>query len=182
MAAMAQPDDNDHGDESSLCTSCALCCDGTLFGFVPVEADEVEAAGRLFALETFGDRTGFSQPCPHCTTGGCAAYGDRPRTCRSYACTTLKSMRNGEIDLAAARQRVSAVQQALAAMAAALGPDESVAAFRQRARAAPDFRTLSAENPRACMQLGLLQILLDRHFRKDGQKVMAAAGEAMTAD
>jgi Fe-S-cluster containining protein len=181
MAAMADNDDSALSDEGTLCTTCAMCCDGTLFGVVPVVKDEVDSVAHLFPLEVFGDQTGFTQPCQYCAQGGCAVYIDRPKTCRSYACVTLKAMRKGEIDFATARSRVTAVQQVLSTMAAAVGPEETVAAFRIRARNAPDFRTLSAENPKACMQLGILQILLDRHFRSDTQKIMAH-GDTMTAD
>jgi uncharacterized protein len=73
----------------ALCRSCGLCCDGSLFGRVSLEPDEVSGARKkhLRVLERGG---AFDQPCSALSTLGerraCSVYSDRPRACRAFAC------------------------------------------------------------------------------------------------
>jgi Fe-S-cluster containining protein len=75
-----------------LCGSCGLCCDGSLFGRVDLEPDEVEPAkrGRLRVLRS---EKGFEQPCAALSPSEhglaerhCSVYEDRPRSCRRFTC------------------------------------------------------------------------------------------------
>jgi hypothetical protein len=73
----------------ALCRSCGLCCDGSLFGRVPLEPSEVPIArkNRLPVLER---GNAFEQPCSALRAQGddhaCSAYSDRPRACRAFTC------------------------------------------------------------------------------------------------
>jgi Fe-S-cluster containining protein len=78
-------------DLATLCRSCGMCCDGSLFGRVGLEVEEVEVARkRLRVLE---NGRGFEQPC-HALVAlegergrrVCSMYADRPRACRRFAC------------------------------------------------------------------------------------------------
>jgi Fe-S-cluster containining protein len=81
------------GDLGTLCRSCGLCCDGSLFDRVGLGPDEVEPArrNRLRVLES---GKGFEQPCRALgRTGGaldencvCSIYDERPLSCRAFAC------------------------------------------------------------------------------------------------
>jgi hypothetical protein len=69
---------------ATLCRSCGLCCDGSLFGRVMLERGEI-APKRL--LRVFGDGRGFDQPCNALTSErSCAVYEERPRACRRFVC------------------------------------------------------------------------------------------------
>jgi hypothetical protein len=57
----------------TLCRSCGLCCDGSLFGRVTLQADEV----HLPVLE---------QPCAAHSSSACSIYAERPRACRAFTC------------------------------------------------------------------------------------------------
>lgn len=85
----------------SLCTSCGLCCDGTLFTLFALEPDEdavpLEAAGARFIQS--GDFREGSQPCAALGCGGCTVYAHRPRTCRGFRCLLLKQLESGKVDL-----------------------------------------------------------------------------------
>jgi Putative zinc- or iron-chelating domain len=76
---------------ATLCQSCALCCDGSLFGRVDLEPDEVDSARRN-RLPIVPSGKAFEQPCAALVTGAggsglrCAIYDERPRSCRRFVC------------------------------------------------------------------------------------------------
>jgi Putative zinc- or iron-chelating domain len=80
-------------DLTRLCQSCGLCCDGSLFGRVGLQGDDVERArrGRLRVLES---GNAFEQPCSALTgheagidgRRRCSIYDERPRSCRRFVC------------------------------------------------------------------------------------------------
>jgi Fe-S-cluster containining protein len=76
-----------------LCQSCGLCCDGSLFGRVDLESEEVERARKL-RLKVVPSGKTFEQPCSALVTSGsddrarrsCSIYDERPLSCRRFAC------------------------------------------------------------------------------------------------
>lgn len=86
----------------NLCISCGMCCDGTLFVWAPLCAED--KAGQLDSF-TVGDdpqKGGphFDLPCPHLHDRKCALYQSwRPRICHTFRCKTLRRFEAGEIDL-----------------------------------------------------------------------------------
>ena len=80
-----------------LCLSCGLCCDGTLFGVVPLARDEVQLAERA-SLPIHRDeaKVGLKQPCGALVEGCCTIYAHRPKRCLSYRCQVLKRFASGE--------------------------------------------------------------------------------------
>lgn len=72
-------------DLTTLCRSCGLCCDGALFGRVPLDGDEV-ASARKNRLHVLDSGKAFEQPCAALSEQGCSIYGTRPRACRKFVC------------------------------------------------------------------------------------------------
>ncbi|MEZ4406374.1 MAG: YkgJ family cysteine cluster protein [Polyangiales bacterium] len=70
----------------SLCRACGLCCDGSLFGRVPLAEREVEVARRL-RLPVVGGKA-LAQPCA-AFHRDCEVYEDRPAACRAFACALV---------------------------------------------------------------------------------------------
>jgi Fe-S-cluster containining protein len=74
---------------ATLCRSCGLCCDGSLFGRVPLTAEELPAA-RKNRLRVVPSGAAFEQPCASLARGersfDCATYGERPGACRRFTC------------------------------------------------------------------------------------------------
>jgi Fe-S-cluster containining protein len=67
-----------------LCVSCGLCCDGSLFGRVMFEPDELAPKKRLHLIAS---GRGFDQPCGALDEDRtCAIYDERPRACRRFIC------------------------------------------------------------------------------------------------
>jgi Fe-S-cluster containining protein len=80
------------GDLALLCQSCGMCCDGSLFGRVDLEPEEVETA-RRHRLRVLPEARAFEQPCaalassgPGLATRRCSMYDERPASCRRFAC------------------------------------------------------------------------------------------------
>jgi hypothetical protein len=80
-------------DLSALCQACGLCCDGSLFGRVGLESNEVEGA-RKHRLHVVRGGASFEQPCSALADDargpverrGCTLYDDRPLSCRRFVC------------------------------------------------------------------------------------------------
>ncbi len=67
----------------SLCQSCALCCDGTLFGKVPLELAELPPLRELaFDIMEVLEQAHFPQPCAKLVESRCSVYAARPKNCR----------------------------------------------------------------------------------------------------
>jgi len=153
----------------TLCLACGLCCDGTLFGRVRVDAAEAAHARRhgLVVLDQ-DDGSRLVQPCAALEGTCCRIYADRPDTCRRYHCDLAAALAGDELDLDEALVLVRETHALRAGLAAALPPDppqSPPARLQQRARDA--HQPLLGE-PLAETTLDLLAALeerLDHVFR-----------------
>ncbi len=144
---------------ATLCQSCGLCCDGSLFGLVPLEPGEVESA-RKHRLPVVASGKGFEQPCTGLVAieapahgvaedtdahRACSLYAERPRSCRQFECRLYERHRREGGPIAPRLAAVRRVRELFAELAASgLTPadcdDESAMAARgeegERARQA----------------------------------------------
>jgi Fe-S-cluster containining protein len=80
-----------NGELAALCRSCGLCCDGSLFGRVDLEPEEVELA-KTHRLRILPHERSFEQPCTALARSGperacrCSIYDERPVSCRRFTC------------------------------------------------------------------------------------------------
>jgi Fe-S-cluster containining protein len=120
---------------SALCTSCGLCCDGTLFTQVPLTADEAGLLrARGLTLRALDDRPpALPQRCAALDGRCCTIYAERPAGCRRYRCMLHAALAGDELELHEARALVDETHALIAALGRALpaGPGAPV----QRARA-----------------------------------------------
>lgn len=77
-------------DLAALCLACGLCCDGSLFGRVPLAAEELEPARRR-RLHVVASGGAFEQPCAALRDDGggrrpCSIHDARPAACRAFVC------------------------------------------------------------------------------------------------
>jgi hypothetical protein len=78
----------DDTDLARLCQSCGLCCDGSLFGRVGLQPEEVEPA-RKMRLRVVESGKAFDQPCAALEADQgcrCSIYDERPLACRNFVC------------------------------------------------------------------------------------------------
>lgn len=90
-----------------------MCCDGTLFDGVQLEAGDDAARLKALGLPVVTYRARkpilrFAQPCAAlCADRTCRLYADRPRQCRTFECGVFKKTKVGEMDFAAAHRLVA---------------------------------------------------------------------------
>lgn len=94
----------------TLCTSCGLCCDGSLFADVELagrkEATRLEAMG----MEIEDDVTGGAQllqPCAALQGRRCSIYEHRPECCQTFECRLLQDVRRGAVGVERAREQIA---------------------------------------------------------------------------
>ena len=89
-----------------------MCCDGTLFDGVQLEAGDDVQKLKALGLPISVSRgkipiTRFPQPCSAlCSNRTCRVYADRPAQCRVFECGVLKEAKAGRITFAAAMRLV----------------------------------------------------------------------------
>ncbi len=95
-----------------LCLACGLCCDGTLFDLVKLEASDDAPKLKALGLPVKVSRgkepiTRFPQPCSAlCEDRTCRVYADRPWQCRVFECGVFKDAKAGRITFAVALRLV----------------------------------------------------------------------------
>lgn len=97
-------------DETALCQSCGLCCDGTLFGRVPLTEHDLAPALANVQTSPRGGRF-IPQRCAALEGTSCGCYGERPTACRQFECTLLVALRDGEVPVREAQQLVQRAKQ-----------------------------------------------------------------------
>lgn len=106
---------------TTLCQSCGLCCDGSLFGRVPLLRAEVPLA-RKHRLHVVPSGTAMEQPCAALANDEsnrtCRAYEDRPAACRAFDCALLARHRSEGGPLAPRLEAVRRVRALLATVEA----------------------------------------------------------------
>lgn len=141
--------------ESTLCTQCALCCDGGLFEAVKVGPVEREALQRLGLTIEDAPEPFFRQPCAKLIDRACSIYAARPRTCRNFSCALLRQVRDGGVALGEAQGIVATARSLRDKVDGGLAEDwQAIADPVARRSAAKRYLDRVALNE-----------YLDRHFR-----------------
>jgi Fe-S-cluster containining protein len=116
----SSPDVPDSGAVKSggqLCVACGLCCDGTLFDLVKLEASDDAAKLKALGVPVAVSRgrvpvTRFPQPCAAlCEDRTCRVYADRPWQCRVFECGVFKDAKAGRITFDVALRQVKKARQ-----------------------------------------------------------------------
>jgi Fe-S-cluster containining protein len=110
---------------ATLCTHCALCCDGTLFADVELcgvrEADRVELLG--LEVEDDGDCGAvLALPCAGLEGTRCSVYPNRPRVCRTFECHLLQTAQHGSVPVERALATIDDARGRARRVKALLGP------------------------------------------------------------
>lgn len=146
---------------TDLCTSCGLCCNGKLFNFAEVTPEEEPAlAAEGFTLCNDHGARGFSQPCHKLVDCRCTCYEARPAACRAFRCDLLRAVEQGRVAPEDAHGVVAKVLDQTAILDTMLPLGETMVSFSAR-RAAGE-----AVDPALALQVGVVNLLLSRHFHK----------------
>jgi uncharacterized protein len=152
-------------DASTLCLSCGLCCDGTLFDRAKAEPDERERltdSGLTVFADSQGDK--FRLPCPHLSGCACTIYARRFTICRSFQCKLLQGVNESVIGIEPALETVARAKQLVQQVAAADPGLTQLSRRREEIRQGPPAG--DAGRGKTFLEMLALDRFLDRHFRK----------------
>ena len=159
-------------EESRLCLSCGLCCSGTVYSAIPLDADETELAQRAgFKLAPNAEGAlEACQPCPQLEGTACRLYGSwRPRACGAYACRLLLAVRAGDMEPDRAVAEVARIK----ALIARHLPDHANRPLRELVSEAADLTRRGAITPdraQLVVAVGAVNLEIDRVIRHPDQK------------
>jgi Fe-S-cluster containining protein len=157
--------------ESALCQTCGLCCEGQLFGWVELRPEEVERAKAWpVGVTTKGGEVGFEQPCACFQRMRCTVYAQRPKACVDYRCMLLKRVEKGEITPAFAQARIDEARGLFDEIQRRL-PANDRKRIWDRVDDHWDLERLKALveggelDPSTAMSIVALDVVLTKHFR-----------------
>ena len=159
-------------DLSCLCLACGLCCSGTVFTHLKLDADDsakLQHAGK--ELTNDADRINF--PCQFLCGSTCSAYKERPKTCAEYRCETLIAAQSGKIGLDDAHQKIASVVALNDKFIRTLpeGIDVTTAQqFISEDQPPPQIDHMQFQALR--LAFVALQAGIDHHIRREGEKVI----------
>ncbi len=103
---------------SDLCVACGLCCDGSLFRFVPAKEAERETWEALgLPLVVQSGQLAMALPCRRLEGRCCTVYAQRPSGCRAYVCWLGKRLEEGTVGFPEALSAVQEAQRRIAVLA-----------------------------------------------------------------
>ena len=108
----------------TLCTSCGLCCDGTLFADVELVGQAELARLEIMGMEVEheGRNTGLlSQPCAALRGTRCGIYTHRPKCCRVFQCHLLQSAQSGAVTVEQAMEQIAGAREQIRQVRTLLG-------------------------------------------------------------
>lgn len=121
---------------SALCVECGLCCDGSLFRFLPVEPEDAQRHRALsLPVVTQSGRLAMPLPCAKLEQRCCSVYAQRPPGCRGFVCHLGHRLEQGELGFPAALALVREAQRRIEVLRQQWPGAEPVV---QRATAAKD--------------------------------------------
>ena len=108
----------------TLCTTCGLCCDGTLFADVELVGQAELARLEIMGMDIEnGERnTGLlSQPCAALRGTRCGIYAHRPKCCRVFQCHLLQNAERGAVTVERALEQIADAREQIRQLRAMLG-------------------------------------------------------------
>ena len=100
----------------NLCTSCGLCCDGSLFAEVELRNRAESFVAESFGLEVEDGEDGelLIQPCCALKGTRCSIYQYRPKCCRTFECRLLRDVDQRKRTLAEAHKIIRETKELIA--------------------------------------------------------------------
>jgi uncharacterized protein len=161
----------------SICVSCGLCCDGTIFTNLTLrEGDDPDVMTRAgVALIQRGGRGVVTLPCAALVDRRCTVYRGRPQTCREFRCKLLREHEAGDVGTAEAlatiastielRDRVREVlDEYLGPADGPSGVEDRMLTAAEKIAAAPDPEAEEAAQPLTVMYSGFLRSRVRNSF------------------
>ena len=108
----------------TLCTSCGLCCDGTLFADVELVGQAEVVRLEIMGMEVENEDRNMgllSQPCAALRGTRCGIYAHRPNCCRVFQCHLLQNAQRGAVTVERALEQIADAREQIGRVRAMLG-------------------------------------------------------------
>jgi Fe-S-cluster containining protein len=150
---------------SELCADCGICCDGTLFSSVSLDAPGLVTAREhhLPVLET-ADECKLELPCPALRGVLCEIYEERPECCADFACELLIRVDERGLSFADAREIIETTRALRAQVTAAVGEAPWWVAHRSALEAVRNNPDWARDHGELVADLKTLEKLVRLHF------------------
>lgn len=162
----------------SICLSCGMCCDGTLFDFAPIKPED-DLSALLAAGNTVVKREAESHlnlPCAAHIDNRCQIYNQpRPTICHTYHCLLLKRYSNEKISYEEAQVKVIRAQELkdnYKTVLARIAPESRNMPVVESKKLIPEHEAMLADRELlkkwapAAMALAMLMDFLQENFHK----------------
>jgi uncharacterized protein len=174
----------------SLCLTCGLCCDGTLFYGVLLKSDDDVTPLKAAGINIVSDNasTLLQLPCAAHKNCTCTVYENRPQGCRTYKCELLKRFERDDISQQSALEIINKIKSlknemnalALAASTTAQSGEE-IKLLLNRCQTDPSIGAARQDYAHVLLKFGELQIYLDRFFREEAMFAPASLDRSPAA-
>ena len=150
---------------SELCCDCGLCCDGTLFSSLSLDAVGLSAARdhRLPVLQTHSGAN-LALPCAALQGVLCRIYEGRPQCCAEYECELLLRVTDHRQSFEQARKTIEATREIHRRVTAAVGRTRWWSAYRSALDAERTDSEWARDNADLLSDLKQLDKLIRRYF------------------
>ena len=108
----------------TLCTTCGLCCDGTLFADVELVGQAEAIRLEIMGMEVENEDRNIgllSQPCAALRGTRCGIYAHRPKCCRVFQCHLLQNAQRGSVTVERALEQIADAREQIRQVRAMLG-------------------------------------------------------------
>lgn len=102
--------------QQSICKSCGICCDGTIFSDLKIDQTGPSPAWPKQVADLVSDDKRLPIPCPAFQKQQCTIYSTRPKICQKYQCYLLKNYVTGNISYEAALTHIQDARMYQAAL------------------------------------------------------------------
>ena len=173
---LSDADESVASSSQSLCLTCGLCCDGTLFWGLPLKPDDDVTPLKAIDINIVSDNdlTILKLPCAAHKNCTCTVYANRPQACRTYKCKLLKRLERDDTSWQSALEIINKVKSlknemnALAFAASTTAQSgEEIILLMKRCQIDPSIGTKKQDYAHVLLKFGELQIYLDRFFREE---------------
>ena len=160
----------------SLCLTCGLCCDGSIFSSVRLKPDDEITPLKAVGINIVSDSesNAFKQPCAAHKNCTCTVYANRPQECRRYKCELLKRFERDDISHEAALEIINkmiSLKNEVKALALAASTNtqsaEEIIVLMKRCWRDPSIGATKQGYAHVFLKFVTLQIYLDRFFREE---------------
>jgi uncharacterized protein len=187
---LSNADESVVSSSQSLCLTCGLCCDGTLFWGLPLKPDDDVIPLKAVDINIVSDNdlTVLKLPCAAHKNCTCTVYANRPQACRTFKCKLLKSFERDDISQRSAVEIINKIKSlknemnelAFAASTTAQSGEE-ILLLMKRCQTDPSIGATKQDYARVLLKFGELQIYLDRFFRDEAMFAPASLDRSPAA-